>query len=37
MYMLCSRARNHLLLVYGPQALSPAALAALPPAELLER
>lgn len=37
MYMLCTRARDHLMLVYGPGVLSPLATAALPGSHLLER
>lgn len=37
MYMLCSRARDTLILVNGPVTLSTAQLAALPPPPLLER
>jgi hypothetical protein len=37
MYMLCSRARDTLILVNGPTPLSAAQLAALPPPPLLER
>ena len=37
MYMLCSRARDTLILVNGPEPLSTAQLAALPPPPLLER
>lgn len=37
MYMLCSRPRDNLWMVYGPDPLSPAAQAALPDASLLER
>lgn len=37
MYMLCSRARDTLILVNGPVTLSAAQLAALPPPPLLER
>lgn len=37
MYMLCSRARDTLILVNGPAPLSAAQLAALPPPPLLER
>lgn len=37
MYMLCSRARDELVLVYGKDGLSTKALAALPPSEILER
>jgi DNA helicase IV len=37
MYMLCSRARETLILVNGPETLKAAQLAALPPPPLLER
>lgn len=37
MYMLCARARDNLLLVHGPGALSQQALNALPGSHLLER
>ena len=37
MYMLCARARDNLLLVYGPSALPAAALEALPGPDVLER
>lgn len=37
MYMLCARARDFLMFVYGPGELSPAAAAGLPPAHLMER
>ena len=37
MYMMCSRARDSLTLVYGPAELSAAAQAALPGPDLLER
>ena len=37
MYMLCTRARDRLFLVYGPRFLSPEANAALPDADILER
>ena len=37
MYMMCSRARENLILIYGPGALSAAADAALPGADILER
>lgn len=37
MYMMCSRARDHLTLIYGPAPLSPEAEAALPGPEVLER
>ena len=37
MYMMCSRARDHLFFVHGPSALSPEAIAALPGDRLLER
>lgn len=37
MYMLCSRARDNLFLVYGPEALTTEAEASLPGAHLLER
>jgi DNA helicase IV len=37
MYMMCSRARNNLFLVYGPGNLSERAMQALPGPEILER
>ena len=37
MYMMCSRARDNLFLVYGPQALSVDAATALPGSDVLER
>ena len=37
MYMMCTRARDNLFLVYGPADLSSAALAALPGPDVLER
>lgn len=37
MYMMCSRARDMLTLVYGPSTLTKAAAALLPDAEILER
>lgn len=37
MYMMCSRARDFLFLVHGPNALSAAAESALPPPNVLER
>jgi superfamily I DNA/RNA helicase len=37
MYMMCARARDFLMFVYGPGELSPAAAEALPPPHLLER
>jgi superfamily I DNA/RNA helicase len=37
MYMLCSRARDQLFLVYGPEPLSQAKVASLPDASKLER
>ena len=37
MYMLCTRARDHLILGYGPGGLSAAAIAALPDAAILAR
>ena len=37
MYMMCTRARDNLLLLYGPGDLSTMALAALPGADTLER
>lgn len=37
MYMMCSRARNNLFLVYGPAHLSKRAALALPGPEILER
>ena len=37
MYMMCSRARDMLTLVYGPSLLNSAAAALLPDAEILER
>ena len=37
MYMMCSRARDHLFLVYGPGALSAQAVEALPGPNVLER
>lgn len=37
MYMMCSRARDNLFLVYGPNDLSPKADAALPGQNILER
>lgn len=37
MYMMCNRARDNLLLLYGPGELSTLALAALPGADILER
>ena len=37
MYMMCSRARDNLYLVYGPEPLSTKAEAALPWADVLER
>jgi superfamily I DNA/RNA helicase len=37
MYMLCTRARDHLFLVYGPNELSAQAMAALPDTSVLER
>ena len=37
MYMMCSRARDHLFLVYGPGELSAQAIEALPGSDVLER
>ena len=37
MYMMCTRARDSLFLVHGPQLLSPVATAALPGPQILER
>lgn len=37
MYMMCTRARDHLFLVYGPHVLTPEAEAALPGPTVLER
>lgn len=37
MYMLCARARDYLMLVYGPASLSPDAFSQLPSQEILER
>ncbi len=37
MYMMCSRARDHLFLIYGPSDLSPSAAEALPNHTILER
>ena len=37
MYMMCTRARDHLFLVYGPRPLTPQATAALPSPDILER
>ncbi|HEY4360353.1 MAG TPA: AAA family ATPase [Bryobacteraceae bacterium] len=37
MYMMCSRARDHLFLVYGAAGLTAAAMKALPGADVLER
>ena len=37
MYMMCSRARNNLFLVYGPEDLSAAAKSALPGEDVLDR
>ena len=37
MYMMCTRARDHLFLVYGPGPLTAMAAAALPGADVLER
>jgi DNA helicase IV len=37
LYMLCSRARDSLILVNGPTPLTPAQLAALPPPPILDR
>ena len=37
MYMMCTRARDHLFLVYGPNALAERAEAALPGTAILER
>ena len=37
MYMMCSRARDNLFLVYGPQELSAEAASALPGPDVLER
>jgi superfamily I DNA/RNA helicase len=37
MYMMCSRARDHLFLVYGPGDLSKPAAEALPGPDMLER
>ena len=37
MYMMCTRARDNLFLVYGPANLSPAVAAALPSPDILER
>ena len=37
MYMMCSRARDNLLLVHGPEPLSTEAEAALPAADILDR
>ena len=37
MYMMCSRARDNLFLVYGPENLSARAWQALPGPEILER
>lgn len=37
MYMMCTRARDHLFLVYGPHDLAPAAAVALPGPDILER
>jgi len=37
MYMMCTRARDHLYLVYGPRPLSAQALAALPDETIVER
>ena len=37
MYMMCSRARDNLFLVYGPAPLSAKASAALPEENVLER
>ena len=37
MYMMCTRARDNLTLIYGPAPLSAAAEAALPAADILER
>ena len=37
MYMMCTRARDNLFLVYGPHDLAPAAAVALPGPDILER
>ena len=37
MYMMCSRARDYLFLVYGAVGLTAAAMKALPGADILER
>ena len=37
MYMMCTRARDNLFLVYGPNNMSAAAMAALPGPDILER
>ena len=37
MYMMCTRARDHLFLVYGPNALTERTEAALPGTAILER
>ncbi len=37
MYMMCTRARDNLFLVYGPHDLAPAAVVALPGPDILER
>ena len=37
MYMMCTRARDNLFLVYGPVGLSPAVAGALPGPDILER
>ena len=37
MYMMCTRARDNLFLVYGPRRLSPQAAQSLPGPDILER